>query len=171
MQKVWSVLGTLVFLVIGPGTIGVLVPWLITGGRTAPPFLGSPATLALGAALLSAGLLILLESFGRFALQGGGTPAPIFPTRQLVVDGFYRFMRNPMYVAVLCIVLGQGLLFASPLVLLYAVVLAAAFHAFILLYEEPTLRKVHGEAYDAYCVEVGRWLPRFGGKRSSDAPA
>ena len=169
MRKVWSVLGTLVFLVIGPGVVGVLIPWLITQGRTAPPFLGSSLTLALGAALLSAGLLMLLESFARFALQGSGTPAPFFPTDRLMAEGFYRFVRNPMYVAVLVIVLGQALLFASPLLLAYAVVLAAAMHLVVLFYEEPTLRRTYGETYDAYCAEVGRWLPRLGRKSSSVA--
>lgn len=102
-------------------------------------------------------------------MQGSGTPAPIFPTDRLVAEGFYRFMRNPMYVAVLAIVIGQALLFSSLLVLAYAVVLAAAFHLFVLFYEEPTLRKTYGASYDAYCAEVGRWLPRLGRKSPSAA--
>ncbi len=171
MRQVWSVLGTLVFLVLAPGSIAVLVPWLLTGWHTAPALLGVDATLAVGAALLSAGLLILLESFTRFALEGLGTPAPVFPTQKLVVGGLYRFLRNPMYLAILCLVLGESLLLASPILLAYAVILAAAFHLFVRFYEEPTLRRTYGDEYETYCAEVGRWIPRRSRRPASAASA
>jgi protein-S-isoprenylcysteine O-methyltransferase Ste14 len=85
-----------------------------------------------------------------------------------VVSGFYRFVRNPMYVAVIALIFGQALLFASWAVALYGVVIAAAFQAFVRLYEEPTLRRVSREDYAAYCAATPRWIPRF---RRSQATA
>lgn len=103
----------------------------------------------------------LIDSFARFALQGLGTPAPIAPTRHLVVSGLYRHVRNPMYVAVLAIILGFAGWFGSWVVLGYAALVWAGFSAFVILYEEPTLRAAHGAAYLAYCAHVGRWMPRL----------
>ena len=90
--------GTLVFLVVTPGTVAGLVPWLILGAHYPP--LSWPMA-AVGAVLVVAGVALLLDAFVRFAHQGGGTPAPIAPTRELVITGPYRFVRNPMYLAVL----------------------------------------------------------------------
>ena len=114
-----------------------------------------------GLLLIAAGLIVILEAFARFAWDGLGTPAPVAPTRTLVVSGFYRFVRNPMYLAVTAMILGQAVLFASSGVALYGVVIAAAFLAFVRLYEEPTLREAYGEAYIAYCAATPRWIPRF----------
>ncbi|HEX5264019.1 MAG TPA: methyltransferase [Phenylobacterium sp.] len=99
-----------VFLLIAPGTLAGYLPWAITDWR-----LGStPAWLmALGGLAIASGLLLLLECFGRFALQGRGTPAPVAPPERLVVSGPYRRVRNPMYVAVVAIILGQAALFAD----------------------------------------------------------
>jgi protein-S-isoprenylcysteine O-methyltransferase Ste14 len=104
---------------------------------------------------------VLLESFARFALQGVGTPAPVFPTQQLVVRGFYCYVRNPMYLAVVAIVLGQALLFGSIRVLAYGLFAWLITHLFVLFYEEPTLRKSFGSQYAAYCEHVPRWIPRL----------
>lgn len=153
-------LGTTAFFLLAPGTVAGLVPYWLTGWRTGPPLPGGQAGRAAGAALLAAGLGVLLDSFLRFAWQGRGTPAPIAPTRTLVVSGLYRHVRNPMYLAVLSIVLGQAALFGSRALLAYAAGLFAAFHAFVRLYEEPTLRARHGAGYDAYCRAVDRWRPR-----------
>jgi protein-S-isoprenylcysteine O-methyltransferase Ste14 len=108
-----------------------------------------------------AGLPVLLDSFARFALQGMGTPAPIAPPQQLVVTGLYRYVRNPMYVAVLSLVAGQALLFGSVDLVEYAVVLWLGFTAFVLLYEEPALRRQFGQEYADFCAHVPRWLPRL----------
>ena len=78
-----------------------------------------------------------------------------------MVSGPYRFVRNPMYVAVTALILGQALLFASWGVALYGVVIAAAFHIFVRSYEEPTLYRAYGEDYAAYCAATPRWIPRF----------
>ena len=108
-----------------------------------------------------AGLPVLLDSFARFAIQGLGTPAPIFPTRRLVVSGLYRYVRNPMYVAVVSLILGQGLFFGDLRVLEYGIAIWAAFHLFVLVYEEPTLRNTYGSEYDVFCANVHRWIPRL----------
>jgi protein-S-isoprenylcysteine O-methyltransferase Ste14 len=115
----------------------------------------------LGAALLLLGAAVVIDSFARFALQGLGTPAPVLPTRHLVVTGLYRYVRNPMYVGVAAAIFGQALLFESRDLLIYGVLVWLAFHLFICFYEERTLRKTFGEEYDAFCREVPRWIPRL----------
>ena len=110
---------------------------------------------------MAAGLAVLLESFTRFALQGIGTPAPVFPTRHLVVQGAYRYVRNPMYVAVTSLILGQALLLGDTHLLAYAVFPWLVAHLFVVAYEEPTLRRTFGAEYETYCAHVPRWIPRF----------
>jgi len=127
----------------------------------APPLLGFSAFRVLGALLICAGLPLLLDSFARFALQGLGTPAPVAPPKHLVVSGLYRYVRNPMYVAVSSLIFGQGLLFGSVQVLKYGVAVLVGFHLFVLLYEEPVLRDKFGPEYDSYCRNVRRWWPRM----------
>jgi len=159
--RIKSALGSLAFLVLAPGGVAGLMPRLITQGGPLPPGEGPGALRWAGLVLIAAGLVVVLEAFARFAWVGLGTPAPVAPTRILVASGFYRFVRNPMYVAVTALIFGQAVLFASWGVALYGVVIAAAFHSFVLLYEEPTLREAYGEAYAAYCAATPRWIPRF----------
>jgi protein-S-isoprenylcysteine O-methyltransferase Ste14 len=156
-----NVLGSLLFLVVAPGTLAVLLPWEISRWRLGPPLLGWTWLRALGAVLILLGLPVLLDAFRRFALEGRGTPAPIAPPERLVVRGFYRHVRNPMYVAVTSLILGQGLLLGNRALLLYGVVVMLGFHLFVLFYEEPTLRRLFGAEYEAYRAGVHRWLPRF----------
>ena len=111
--------------------------------------------------MIAAGLPVLLDSFTRFALQGLGTPAPILPTRHLVVTGLYQYVRNPMYVAVVALILGQGLFFGSLGVLQYGIAVWAGFYLFVLIYEEPTLRSSYGLEYEDFCANVPRWIPRL----------
>ena len=160
-RRVGPVLGSILFLAAAPGTVAGLVPRLLTGWRFGPPFLGWPGTRVAGLLIGALGLEILLESFARFALQGLGTPAPVAPTERLVVSGWYRRVRNPMYVGVLSLVLGQALLFGSPALLWYSVALALGFHLFVIGYEEPTLQAQFGAQYAAYRAQVGRWWPRL----------
>ena len=159
--RITASLGSLAFLVLAPGIVAGLMPWLITGWRPLPPGDGAGILRWTGLVLIAAGLAVVLEAFARFAWVGLGTPAPVAPTRTLVVSGFYRFIRNPIYVAVTALILGQAVLFASWGVALYGVVIAVAFHTFVLFYEEPTLQRVYGEAYDAYCAATPRWIPRL----------
>ena len=159
MNRATAAVGSFLFLLVAPGTIAGLIPWSMTGWR-----LPAHAPLALqvaGVALIALGLWILVECFTRFALQGRGTPAPIAPPERLVVAGPYRRVRNPMYVAVTALNLGQAALFADLRLLVYAGAVWAAFHAFVLLYEEPTLRRAFPRDYAPYFAAVPRWIPRI----------
>jgi len=167
MRRLFSILGSLFFLVIAPGTVAGYVPWRISRWHFNDPLFGIPAIRFAGVLLILAGLPVLLDSFARFALQGLGTPAPVFPTQHLVVTGLFRYVRNPMYIAVISLILGQGLLFANAPLLEYAAAVAIGFHLFVLLYEEPTLRRTYGPEYDEFCANVRRWLPRLHPWRSS----
>ncbi|MFM9973131.1 MAG: methyltransferase family protein [Beijerinckiaceae bacterium] len=116
--------------------------------------------MPVAALLIGAGLVGLLDSFGRFVVQGLGTPTPLLPTNQLIVTGLYRYVRNPMYVAVLSLICGQTVLFGSAWLALYWVAIWTMFHTSVLVYEEPRLWGDYGDAYDTYCQHVRRWLPR-----------
>ncbi|MEO5921159.1 MAG: isoprenylcysteine carboxylmethyltransferase family protein, partial [Pseudolysinimonas sp.] len=111
-------------------------------------------------ALILGGLIVLLDAFVRFA-RADGTPAPPAPTAHLVVAGPYRFVRNPMYLAVLAIILGQALLFGSWATLIYAGVALTAVALFVRGYEQPTLEQTYGEEYRAYRANVRAWIPRL----------
>ena len=154
------ILGSLVFFAIGPGTFAGLIPWTISGWRFEEPLLGWAGGRVVGGTLVLAGVVVLAESFLRFAIVGRGTPAPPLPTQTLVVSGLYRHVRNPMYLGVVSVILGQAALFGSGSVAWYGAVVWTAFHAFVRLYEEPTLRARYGSEYESYCVAVPRWLPR-----------
>ena len=160
MRKARAVLGSAVFFVLAPGIVAGFAPWWISRRGTDTASLGLPLR-SLGAVLIAAGVWVLLDSFLRFALQGIGTPAPVFPTRHLVVTGLYRYVRNPMYVAVSAVILGQSLVLGNVRVLGYAALVWLAFHLFVLAYEEPTLRKKYGEEYGTFCTHVPRWIPRL----------
>jgi protein-S-isoprenylcysteine O-methyltransferase Ste14 len=153
-------LGTALFLLLAPGVFDVLIPWSITRWRVHSPFPGFTALRIVGALCIAAALPVLLESFARFALQGVGTPAPVFPTQRLVVRGFYRYVRNPMYLAVVSIVLGQALSLGNIRILAYGLIAWLITHLFVLFYEEPTLRRSFGAEYENYYEHVPRWLPR-----------
>jgi protein-S-isoprenylcysteine O-methyltransferase Ste14 len=161
VNRVGSMIGSAIFLVVTPGTVAVLVPRWICDWQLAPPLLAFSPFRGMGVLLVCAGVPVLLDSFIRFALQGVGTPAPVAPTRHLVVTGLYRRVRNPMYVAVVSIVVGQGLFFASVHVLEYGLVLWLVMHLFVVGYEEPTLRETFGTEYEQFCAEVHRWRPRL----------
>ncbi|TAL32150.1 MAG: isoprenylcysteine carboxylmethyltransferase family protein [Phenylobacterium sp.] len=152
-----TLLGSAMFLVFAPGTIAGLIPWLIVQW----PAPADARWAAVGLIFLIPGAILLLDCFRRFAVQGLGTPAPIAPPERLVVIGAYRHVRNPMYVAVVSLILGQAALFASLPLLIYGVVMWAGFHAFVLGYEEPTLRRQFPEDYVVYFDAVPRWVPRF----------
>lgn len=161
MRRIFSILGSAIFLVIAPGIVAVYVPWLISRWQVGAPVLGTSASRIIGVLLIVVGIPVLLDSFARFALQGLGTPAPIFPTRQLVVSGFFRYVRNPMYVAVASLILGQGLFFGSIRLLEYGIAVCVGFCLFVLIYEEPHLRKSYGPQYEEFCANVPRWVPRL----------
>ena len=160
-ERARAIGGSILFLFVAPGLVAGVIPWWISGDRMAPALLGFEPLRWAGVLLVVFGALLLTETFARFALQGRGTPAPIAPTKTLVVTGSYRFVRNPMYVAVVSLILGQGLLFGSAAVLIYGAVVWLTVHLFVLGYEEPTLRATYGEQYERYCRNVRRWIPRL----------
>ena len=161
MRKLLAITGSAVFLVIAPGFVAGLVPWWISRWRLEAPFFGMPLVRYAGGMLTTLGVMGLLDSFVRFAVEGVGTPAPVFPTRHLVVTGLYRYVRNPMYVAVVTTILGQGLILGNVTLLEYGGLVWLLFHLFVLVYEEPTLSASFGSEYKIFSTEVPRWIPRF----------
>ncbi len=161
MTRPVALLASLAFLLVAPGTVVGLVPWWISRWRMQPPFLGLAATRAAGVLLLAAALPVLVDSFVRFAMRGRGTPAPVLPPRHLVVSGLYRHVRNPMYVAVVAAIVGQGLLLGDLRVVGWGALVWAGFHLFVVGYEEPALRRTFGEEYDRFRAAVPRWIPRW----------
>jgi protein-S-isoprenylcysteine O-methyltransferase Ste14 len=152
-----AAIGSLVFLLVAPGVVAGLVPWLLTHWDVNE----YPAPLRLlGVVLIVAGVVALLHAFLRFVVEGLGTPAPVAPTERLVVGGLYRHVRNPMYLAVGATIVGQALLLGQPILLLWAAVFAVAVVSFVRWYEEPTLRRQFGEEYEAYRHAVPGWWPR-----------
>lgn len=160
MRRARPILGSLAFFLIAPAVVAGWIPHALSGWRFHPPFLGLTVGRAVGGALVLTGLVCLVECFARFAMVGRGTPAPVAPTQTLVVSGLYRYVRNPMYVAVVAIIFGQALLFGSAALLWYGAAVLALFHLFVLACEEPTLRQRYGDSYAVYQRGVGRWWPR-----------
>jgi protein-S-isoprenylcysteine O-methyltransferase Ste14 len=160
MKRGRALLASAVFLCLAPGTVAGLIPFWISRWRFQAPFFGLEPLRWVGLFVIVLAAPVLLESFVRFALEGLGTPSPALPTQRLVVRGFYRYVRNPMYLAVVSIITGQSVFLGNGYLLLYAAVVWAAFVGFVLLYEEPKLRRTYGAAYDGYCRRVGRWMPR-----------
>lgn len=159
MRRSSAVLGSAAWLLAAPGVVAGVVPWLIT--RWQRPVPSWPILDILAVPLCLAGAIVLLHAFIVFAWHGRGTPSPAAPAERLVVRGAYRFVRNPMYLAVLAVVLGQALAFRSGPLLWYLAALIALFGAFVRLYEEPTLRAAYGDDYAAYAAAVPRWIPRL----------
>jgi protein-S-isoprenylcysteine O-methyltransferase Ste14 len=150
--------GSLLFLLVAPGVVAGLVPWLLTGWRSSNP---ATALVVLGAAVIALGIGVLLHAFGRFVFEGLGTPAPAAPTERLVVGGLYRHVRNPMYLAVGATIAGQALVLGRPLLLVYVAAFGLVVAAFVSGYEEPTLSARYGEEYAAYRHAVPAWWPRL----------
>jgi len=159
--RVGAILGSAIFFVLAPGTVVVLIPWRITHWQVHSQFPGLAPLRVIGVVLIAAGTAAIIDSFARFAWQGLGTPAPIYPTRHLVVKGFYRFVRNPMYMSLLLILVGQALLFASAHLLVYAACAWLITHLFVLFYEEPKLRRSFPADYAQFTAHVPRWIPRL----------
>jgi protein-S-isoprenylcysteine O-methyltransferase Ste14 len=156
--RVRAAIGSLVFLAAAPGVVAGLLPWLITSWSVHDWSL--PVRL-LGGLLIAAGSAFLIAAFVRFVVDGVGTPAPVAPTERLVVSGAYRYVRNPMYLAVASLIVGQALLLGQASLLIYAMAFALAVSAFVRGYEEPTLARRFGEQYEAYRRHVPRWRPRL----------
>ena len=160
-NRVTAALASSLFFCIAPATVAGWVPWWLTRWRVQPPLIDGIYGRWLGALLVVGATVVVIESFARFALTGIGSPAPVAPTRHLVVSGFYRHVRNPMYVGVTLAILGQAFWFGSVTLVRYAALVFACFFLFVLFYEEPTLRRQFGAEYESYCAQVPRWWPRI----------
>lgn len=153
--------GTAVFFALAPGTVAGLIPWWLTGWRLGQPLAGWAPLRVAGALLVLAGVGVLLHAFVRFVVEGLGTPAPVAPTERLVVGGLYRYVRNPMYLAVVAVIAGQAMLLWQAVLVPYAAIVAVAFVVFVLGYEQPSLQRQFGSQYEAYRRAVPGWWPRL----------
>jgi protein-S-isoprenylcysteine O-methyltransferase Ste14 len=161
MRKGYAAVGTAAFFFLAPGVVAGLLPWWLTRWEVRTPFPGWGPLRLLGGALIVAGAAFLIHSFARFVTEGAGTPAPVAPTERLVVGGAYRYVRNPMYLAVLAVIVGQALVLGQLHVFVYAIVVALTMAAFVRWYEEPVLAGKFGREYDEYRRQVGGWWPRL----------
>jgi protein-S-isoprenylcysteine O-methyltransferase Ste14 len=151
--------GSALFFALAPGVVAGLIPFWLSGWEVRAQW-WAPLRV-LGAAMVVAGAAALVSAFIRFVDEGLGTPAPVAPTERLVVGGVYRYVRNPMYVAVGATIVGQALVLGRPVLLAYAALFWAVVAAFVHGYEEPTLSARYGEQYDAYRRAVPAWWPRL----------
>ena len=152
MPKTIAVLGSALFFVVAPLVLAGFVPWWITHWEFRPAFSGFELTRAIGLTLIIAGVPGVVDSFARFALEGLGTPAPIAPPQKLVVTGLYRYVRNPIYIAVVAVIFGQALLFGDRRLLWYGALLWLFFHVWVVMIEEPTLKQTFGTEYEKLFV-------------------
>ena len=161
MPKAIAVLGSALFFVIAPLVLAGFVPWWVTQWEFRSAFFGVDLTRILGGILIIVGVPGVVDSFARFALEGLGTPAPIAPPQKLVVTGLYRYVRNPIYIAVVAVILGQALLIGDLRLLWYGALLWLFFHVVVVVSEEPTLKQTFGTEYESFRTNVPRWIPRL----------
>ncbi len=162
MRKPIASAGTAIFFVLAPGVVAGLVPWWLTGwrgGQSLPSWAWAPLRVAAGILIL-VGVVVLVSAFVRFVAEGAGTPAPVAPTEHLVVGGLFRYVRNPMYLAVVATILGQALAVGRPTLFVYTAAVGVAMVAFVHGYEEPALRRRFGAQYEDYRHAVPAWWPR-----------
>jgi len=153
-----TALKSILFFILAPGMVAGYIPLALLriGSKIQ---IGSLSYLAFPLWII--GVLTLVWCFWDFVQKGKGTPAPIEPPKELVVSGLYKYIRNPMYVGVLLVIIGHFLWFGYWNLLIYAIVVFFGFHTFVTYYEEPTLKRKFGAAYEEYRKRVPRWIPRF----------
>jgi protein-S-isoprenylcysteine O-methyltransferase Ste14 len=161
MSKAIAVLGSALFFVVAPLMLAGFIPRWVTQWQFQPAFFGVDLSRILGGMLIVAGAPGVVDSFARFALEGLGTPAPIAPPQKLVVSGLYRYVRNPIYIAVVAIILGQALLFGDARLLWYGALLWLFFHVAVVAFEEPSLKQTFDTEYERFRTNVPRWIPRL----------
>ena len=161
MRRATAAVGSAIWFLAAPTVIAGVIPWWLTRWERGAGLLGALPLRIVGAVMIVAALPVLIAAFVRFVVEGAGTPVPVAPTERLVVGGYYRYVRNPMYVAVVAAIVGQALLLGRPVLLVYAAAVLVVFAVFVRLYEEPTLRRRHGAEYDAYVRAVPGWWPRL----------
>jgi len=150
---------TLIFTILAPGTVTILLPRWVLSSQTDRFNIG--VFRFLGLVPIVIGVLIYLWCAWDFTFAGKGTPAPIDPPKELVARGLYRYVRNPMYVGMVSILIGETLLFQSFALLAYAGTVLLVFHLFVVLYEEPALTRKFGDSYRQFREAVPRWIPRI----------
>lgn len=154
-----TALKTLLWSVFVPGTLTILVPYLLLSSTLELFPIRLSGFRFIGLIPIVLGAALYLWCAWDFTFTGKGTPAPFDPPKEMVVRGLYRYVRNPMYVAALLALIGEAIVFESALILIYAVIVFSVFHLWIIFYEEPTLRRKFGESYEKYCLKVRRWIP------------
>jgi len=162
----WLAVRSLIWTILLPGVMAGVLPWRYFGLRQVHPQLRNPVDL-LGLLAIAAGTVLLGACILEFARSGRGTLSPVDPPKELVVRGLYRFVRNPMYLSVITILIGECLLIRARPMLLFTAIWFVAVNLFVLGYEEPTLRREFGAPYERYVRQVGRWIPTMPRSRPS----
>ena len=160
MRTSTAAVGSAMFFIVAPGTVVGLIPWLISHWEFHQPAPHWVIAQVIGVLLICVGLVPPVSAFVEF-VKAGGTPMPVAPPQRLVVSGFNRYIRNPMYFGLLLVIIGEALLFGSLGLLVYAVLVWAAPAAFVRWYEEPALIRQFGAEYHAYRQAVPAWWPRL----------
>ena len=155
-----TALKTIVWSIFAPGTLTLTIPYFLLSSRRDSFHLEFSYLRLFGFLPIVVGVALYIWCAWNFTFIGKGTPAPFDPPKELVVKGPYRYVRNPMYIFVGLALAGEAIVFESMSIAIFAVAALAFFHVWILVYEEPTLRRKFGEAYWNYCLRVSRWLPR-----------
>ena len=161
MRRTAAAAGSTIFFAVAPGVVAGLVPWWLTGWQVRGSLAHWAPLRVAGLIMLILGGAVLIQAFARFVTEGHGTPAPVAPTERLVVGGLYRYVRNPMYLAVVAAVIGQALVLGQPVLLGYAAAVWVTVASFVRWYEEPTLARQFGEQYQSYRYAVPAWRPRI----------
>jgi protein-S-isoprenylcysteine O-methyltransferase Ste14 len=161
MRKPTAAAGSALFFAIAPGVVAGLAPWWLTRWRVRGPLAHWAPVRMAGLAMLILAAIVLIQAFARFVTEGHGTPAPAAPAEHLVIGGLYRYVRNPMYLAVVAAITGQALALGQPVLLGYAAVVCVTTAAFARWYEEPALARQFGAQYEAYRHDVPAWRPRI----------
>ena len=157
-RTIWPIFNTALFTIVVPGTVAILGPRWVLGGFRRPP---DGILTWIGFACFLCGAAIYFRCAWEFAVRGLGTPAPIAPTQYLVTTALHRYIRNPMYVGIALAIVGEAVVYRSLSLIGYAAGMLFIVHLFVVLYEEPTLRRSFGESYEEYLRTVPRWIPRI----------
>src|SRR5262249_29291582 len=161
MRRTAAAAGSALFFAVAPGVVAGLVPWWLTHWQVRGPLAHWAPLRVAGLIMLILGAIVLVQAFARFVAEGHGTPAPVAPAERLVVGGLSRFVRNPMYLAVVAAITGRGLALGQPVLLGYAAAVWVTVATFVRWYEEPTLARQFGAQYQAYRRAVPAWRPRI----------